>query len=91
MTLAWGLLFKLMPEKHRGAISGIATTTKGLGLIAGPLVAGAAIDILSPYLESTHGYQVLWPLCGLPILAAIPLVASLVRVEPTGKVEPQLG
>jgi MFS family permease len=26
MTLAWGLLFKLMPQEHRGAISGLATT-----------------------------------------------------------------
>ena len=32
MTLAWGLLFKLMPPDDRGAISGLATTTKGLGL-----------------------------------------------------------
>jgi MFS family permease len=91
MTLAWGLLFKLMPPQHRGAISGIATTTKGFGLIAGPLVAGGAIDLLSPYLDTTDGYQVLWPLCGLPILAAIPLVASLIRAEPSGKVEPLPG
>jgi MFS family permease len=91
MTLAWGLLFKLMPAKHRGAISGIATTTKGLGLIAGPLVAGAAIDLLSPHLQTTHGYQVLWPLCSLPILAAMPLVASLIRVEPRGRAESPLG
>ena len=32
MTLAWGLLFKLMPPGDRGAISGLATTTKGIGL-----------------------------------------------------------
>ena len=37
MTLAWGLLFKLMPPDERGAISGLATTTKGIGLIIGPL------------------------------------------------------
>jgi maltose/moltooligosaccharide transporter len=91
MTLAWGLLFKLMPARHRGAISGIATTTKGIGLIAGPLVAGGAIDILSPYLNATEGYQVLWPLCSVPILATIPLVATLVRAEPKGKVEPPPG
>ena len=47
MTLAWGLLFKLMPPADRGAISGLATTTKGIGLLIGPLLAGAAIDILS--------------------------------------------
>jgi MFS family permease len=81
MTLAWGLLFKLMPEQHRGAISGLATTTKGLGLLIGPLVAGAAIDILRPHLSSTDGYQVLWPICGLPILAVVPLVARWIPVE----------
>lgn len=92
MTLAWGLLFKLMPPQHRGAISGLATTTKGFGLIGGPLIAGVAIDLLAPHLETTDGYQVLWPLCALPILGAIPIVASLVRVEtPTGRPEPQLG
>ena len=45
MTLAWGLLFKLMPSDERGAISGLATTTKGVGLVIGPLVAGGVIDL----------------------------------------------
>src|ERR671922_230731 len=88
MTQAWGLLFKLMPPKHRGAISGLATTTKGVGLIVGPLLAGGAIDLASPYLKSTGGYQVLWPVCALPILAVIPLVAKLMRREASGRAEP---
>jgi MFS family permease len=91
MTLAWGLLFKLMPGRHRGAISGLATTTKGVGLILGPLLAGGAIDVLSRYLPTTHGYQALWPVCGIPILAVIPLVDRLRRVEaggPSGTPEP---
>jgi MFS family permease len=91
MTLAWGLLFKLMPREHRGAISGLATTTKGFGLIGGPLIAGGAIDLLEPYLESTQGYQILWPLCALPILGAIPIVAWLIRAEATGRPAPQPG
>jgi MFS family permease len=81
MTLAWGLLFKLMPPGERGAISGLATTTKGLGLVIGPLAAGATIDILGPSLEHTHGYQALWPVLGIPIILAIPLVALLARAE----------
>jgi MFS family permease len=91
MTLAWGLLFKLMPPEHRGAISGLATTTKGFGLIGGPLLAGATIDLMSPYLKATDGYQALWPFCALPVLLAIPLVASLLEVEAriSGKPEPQ--
>jgi MFS family permease len=81
MTLAWGLLFKLMPEEHRGAVSGLATTTKGLGLLLGAPVAGAAIDLARPYLDATDGYQVLWPVCGIPILAAIPLVYQMMKAE----------
>jgi len=81
MTLAWGLLFKLMPAGERGAISGLATTTKGIGLVIGPLAAGAVIDILGPYLDETDGYQALWPVLGIPIILAIPFVARLVRAE----------
>jgi MFS family permease len=66
MTLAWGLLFTLMPEQHRGAVSGLATTTKGIGLIVGPLAAGVAIDLV--------GYRALWPLCGVLVLSSVPLV-----------------
>jgi MFS family permease len=90
MTQAWGLLFKLMPAKHRGAISGLATTTKGVGLIVGPLLAGGAIDLAAPYLRATGGYQVLWPVCALPILAVIPLVGRLMRLEAaTGRPLPE--
>jgi MFS family permease len=84
MTLAWGLLFKLMPHEHRGAISGLATTTKGIGLLLGAPVAGAAIDLARPWLDATDGYQILWPVCGIPILAAIPLVYRMMKVEPSG-------
>jgi MFS family permease len=81
MTLAWGLLFKLTPSAHRGTVSGLATTTKGFGLIIGPIAAGAAMDIFGRYFESTDGYQLLWPLLSLPILAVIPLVRRLYSVE----------
>ena len=46
MTLAWGLLFKLMPSRDRGAIAGLATTTKGFGLLIGVPLTGLAIDLV---------------------------------------------
>jgi MFS family permease len=91
MTLAWGLLFKLMPEQHRGAVSGLATTTKGLGLLLGAPIAGVAIDLARPYLEATDGYQILWPVCAIPVLAAIPIVYRMMQLELTGQAEPKLG
>jgi MFS family permease len=87
MTLAWGLLYKIVPVEHRGAVSGLATTTKGIGLLVGAPLAGLAIDLARPYLDATNGYQVLWPICGLPILAATPLLVRLMEVEPKTTVE----
>jgi len=81
MTLAWGLLYKIVPSEHRGAVSGLATTTKGIGLLIGAPVAGLAIDLASPHLDATSGYQILWPVCSLPILAVIPLLVRLMQVE----------
>jgi MFS family permease len=87
MTLAWGLLYKIVPVQHRGAVSGLATTTKGIGLLVGAPLAGLAIDLARPYFDATNGYQILWPVCGVPILAAIPLLVRLMEVEPKTKVE----
>ena len=89
MTLAWGLLYKIVPAQHRGAVSGLATTTKGIGLLIGAPVAGIAIDLARPHLHATSGYQTLWPVCALPILGAIPLLVRLMQVEDeSARVEP---
>ncbi len=87
MTLAWGLLYKIVPVEHRGAVSGLATTTKGIGLLVGAPVAGLAIDLARPYLKATEGYQVLWPICGVAILGAIPLLVRLMEIEPKTNLE----
>jgi MFS family permease len=81
MTLAWGLLFKIMPPRDRGAIAGLAIMTKGIGLLGGPLAVGATIDIFHSQLKSTDGYAAMWPAVGAPILLAIPLVWMLVKSE----------
>src|SRR5262245_44360837 len=81
MTLAWGLLFKVMPAHDRGAVSGLGIMTKGIGLLLGPLGVGALIDIFEPLLESTDGYAAMCPAVGLPILLFTPFVAALARSE----------
>jgi len=81
MTLSWGLLFKLMPERDRGAIAGLAIMTKGVGLLLGPLAVGAVIDIFHSLLRATDGYAAMWPAVGIPVLASVPLLARLVDAE----------
>lgn len=89
MTLSWGLLFKVMPTGDEGTISGLAIMTKGVGLLIGPVVVGATIDVAGTFLESTDGYAAMWLIVGLPVLLAIPFVVKLARVEP--HVEPAVG
>ena len=81
MTLAWGLLFKLMPPSGRGATAGLAVMTKGIGLLLGPLVVGAGIQVASTFLETTKGYQAMWLLVAVPVLAVIPIVRKLAHAE----------
>jgi len=81
MTLAWALLFKVMPRNDQGAISGLAVMTRGIGLLLGPPLVGVAIDAFRPVLSQTEGYAIVWPAVALPVLAVIPLVVSLSRVE----------
>ena len=82
MTLSWGLLFKVMPPGNEGTVSGLAIMTKGLGLLIGPPIVGATIDVAGTFLESTDGYAAMWLIVALPVLLAIPLVVKLARVEP---------
>jgi MFS family permease len=79
MTLAWALLFELAGDADHASIAGLATTTKGLGLVLGPVLAGLAIDQSRGWLAATHGYQALWPTVGVPILLSLPVVAKLAR------------
>ena len=37
------------------------------------------MDIFGRYFESTNGYQLLWPILAVPILAVIPLVRHLAQ------------
>jgi len=69
------------PAEHRGTVSGLATTTKGFGLIIGPIAAGGAMDTFGRYFEATNGYQLLWPILGVPIIAVIPLVRHMGQLE----------
>ena len=81
MTLAWALLFRFMGPHDHGAVTALATTTRGIGLLIGPLAVGAAIDVFHPWLEETQGYAAVWPTVAVPILASIPVVALLADAE----------
>jgi MFS family permease len=77
MTLAWSLLYEVMPEDERGSSAGLADATKGVGLLLGPALTGLAIDLAHGRLSATDGYAIMWPVLAVPILASLPVVRSL--------------
>jgi MFS family permease len=81
MTLAWGLLYKLMADGDHASVAGLAEVTKGLGLVLGPVLVGLAIDVAEPWFRATKGYQAMWPAVGVPILLSRPVVRRLIRAE----------
>lgn len=77
MTLAWSLLYEVMPEGERGSSAGLGDATKGAGLLLGPALTGLAIDLAQHWLSTTNGYAIMWPVLALPILVTLPVVRSL--------------
>jgi MFS family permease len=70
LTLPYAILMPLMPEEEHGLVTGFYSFSRGVGILLGPLLAGAAITWMRPLLTSTHGYAAMWLVCGLSMLAS---------------------
>jgi MFS-type transporter involved in bile tolerance (Atg22 family) len=73
MTLPYGLLMQLTPAGSEGAVSGIFNLSRAVGVVLGPIVVGAAIDLAGPLFASTNGYGAMWVAIGLPIVLSLAL------------------
>jgi len=71
MTLPQALAFTLAPEAGQGAAAGLVDFSRGVGVVLGPVLIGAAVAGSSSVLSSTHGYAIMWPAIGLPVLASL--------------------
>jgi MFS-type transporter involved in bile tolerance (Atg22 family) len=76
---------RISPAGSEGAVSGLFNLSRAVGVIAGPIAVGAAIDLGAPLFEATAGYGAMWVAVGLPIvlsLAFLPAIAGERAVEP---------
>lgn len=76
MTLPYGLLMQLTPAGSEGAVSGLFNLSRAVGIVAGPIVVGAVIDLAGPLFASTHGYGAMWVAIGVPIVLSLALFSS---------------
>jgi len=84
MALPYALLIPMMPAAQHGLLSGFYSLSRGLGLMAGPLLAGAAIEILRALGDplGTQGFAALWVAAGGLLVASLPLTRRL-RTAPS--------
>jgi MFS family permease len=71
MSLPYSLLMPLMPEDEHGVLTGLYSVSRGAGVMLGPLLAGAAIQLGEPLFSSTQGYAATWWVAGLAILLSL--------------------
>jgi Na+/melibiose symporter-like transporter len=80
MTLAYAILMPLMPEGEHGAITGLYSLSRGIGIIAGPILAGIAIAATSGgVFKSTSGFEAMWIPCAAAALLSLVFVRRLRR------------
>jgi MFS family permease len=82
MTLPQALAFTLAPDASQGAAAGLVDFSRGVGVVLGPVLVGAAVTAFSGTLSSTSGYAVMWPTIGVPVLLSLFLLRRFDNVEP---------
>jgi MFS family permease len=76
MTLPYTLLAQSSRDQSPGQIAGWYELSRGVGVIIGPIVTGAAIDVLHPVFPETQGYAAMWLVQSLALLASLPLLPA---------------
>jgi MFS family permease len=71
MTLPQALAFTLAPDTGQGAAAGLVDFSRGIGVVLGPLLVGAAVTWSKSWLSATHGYAIMWLMIGAPILLTL--------------------
>jgi MFS family permease len=80
MTLAYAILMPLMPDGEHGAITGLYSLSRGVGIVLGPILAGVAIALTGDGIfKGTNGFQAMWIIPSVAALTSIVFVRRLRR------------
>jgi MFS family permease len=74
MTLPQALAFSLSPDSSQGAAAGLVDFSRGVGVVLGPVLVGAAVTGFAGTLSATSGYAIMWPAIGIPVLLSVLLL-----------------
>lgn len=82
MTLPFSMLMGYVCGDEHGGASGLFAFSRGIGLIAGPAIGGAAIMLLAGPLDDTDGYGAIFIVAAAAVAASIPLLRRLPSLQP---------
>jgi MFS family permease len=74
MTLPQALAFTIAPDAGQGAAAGLVDFSRGVGVVLGPVVVGAAVANSGSLFAATNGYAIMWPTIGIPVLLSLLLL-----------------
>jgi MFS family permease len=81
MTLPYSALMRLITNQPHGAISGLFGISRGIGTFAGPVIAGAAIQLTRHIFKNTNGYAGMWLAVGVFLVLSLPFLQRLRRAQ----------
>jgi predicted MFS family arabinose efflux permease len=82
MTMAYALLMPLMPRAEHGALTGVYSISRGVGITFGPAIAGALIWLTGGSVFSgTHGFQAVWIVCAVSSFASLYFLRRMGRAS----------
>ena len=82
LTLPPALAFLLAPSGGQGAAAGLLDLSRGVGVVLGPVLVGAAVTgTADGWFQTTRGYAVMWPIIGVAVLLTLPILRELRRVS----------
>jgi MFS family permease len=79
MTVAYAAILRSLPPDRRGAVTGLLGFGRGVGLVLGPALAGAAIQFAEPLFADTRGYAAVWLVAAIAVLLSLGPVSGLLR------------
>jgi MFS-type transporter involved in bile tolerance (Atg22 family) len=78
LTLPPALAFLLAPNGGEGAAAGLLDLSRGVGVVLGPVLVGAAVTgTADGWFSTTNGYAAMWPVIGGAVLLTLPLLRML--------------
>jgi MFS family permease len=84
LTLPYAILIPMMPKGQHGKLTGLYSTSRGIGIMLGPLLTGIAISVFKNVLPA-HGYSAMWLICAVAMLLSVIPMNRLIGLNKTSK------